>query len=118
MEFVNELYGAEDEIAAGKFPPPCWLTSSATLCFCLNPLRRTLPTNSGKCWGRRDNASPPSVACLRSRLAKEDEVEYVVQVNGKIRARLSVPADSTEDFVRERALADEKVKAALEGKQI
>ena len=51
-------------------------------------------------------------------LAKEDEVEVVVQVNGKIRARITVPADASEDQIRERALADDKVKAALEGKQI
>jgi leucyl-tRNA synthetase len=41
-----------------------------------------------------------------------------VQVNGKLRSRLVVPADATEEFVLERALADEKVKSAIAGKQI
>jgi leucyl-tRNA synthetase len=49
---------------------------------------------------------------------KADEVEIAVQVNGKLRARITVPADASEDVMRERALADEKVKAAIEGKQI
>jgi leucyl-tRNA synthetase len=39
-------------------------------------------------------------------------------VNGKLRGRIVVPADATEEFVLERALADEKVKAAIAGKQI
>jgi leucyl-tRNA synthetase len=51
-------------------------------------------------------------------LAKEEEIEIPVQVNGKLRGRIVVPADAEESFVLDRALADEKVKAALAGKQI
>ena len=51
-------------------------------------------------------------------LAKEEEIEIPVQVNGKLRGRVIVPADAEEAFVLERALADEKVKAAIAGKQI
>jgi leucyl-tRNA synthetase len=51
-------------------------------------------------------------------LAKEEELEIPVQMNGKLRSRVVVPADATEDFVIGRALADEKVKTALAGKQI
>jgi leucyl-tRNA synthetase len=53
-----------------------------------------------------------------SALAKADEVEIVVQINGKVRSRLSVPAEASDESVRERALADEKVRASLNGKQI
>jgi len=51
-------------------------------------------------------------------LAKEDEVEIVVQFNGKVRSRLTVPHDAADDAVREAALNDEKVKEALASKQI
>ena len=51
-------------------------------------------------------------------LAKEDEIEYAVQVNGKLRSRVAVPADSPEEVVRERVMADEKVQASLDGKQV
>jgi leucyl-tRNA synthetase len=51
-------------------------------------------------------------------LAKEEEVEIPVQVNGKLRGRIVVPADSAEEFVLTRALADEKVAAAIAGKEI
>jgi leucyl-tRNA synthetase len=50
-------------------------------------------------------------------LTKEEEVELAVQVNGKLRARLSVPADHPEESVREKALADVKVAAAVGGKE-
>ncbi len=51
-------------------------------------------------------------------LAKEEELEIPVQVNGKLRGRVTVPADASEAFVIERALDEEKVKAAIAGKQI
>jgi leucyl-tRNA synthetase len=49
-------------------------------------------------------------------LAKEDEVEIVVQVNGKIRARLTVAIDADEESVKQAALKE--VQSATEGKQI
>ena len=51
-------------------------------------------------------------------LAKEEEIEIPVQINGKLRGRIVVPAEAEETFVLEQALADEKVKAAIAGKQI
>jgi leucyl-tRNA synthetase len=44
-----------------------------------------------------------------------DTVEYPIQVNGKVRSRITVPADADQDQVRAAALADEKVVAALGG---
>ncbi|WP_298804657.1 leucine--tRNA ligase [uncultured Pseudokineococcus sp.] len=46
-------------------------------------------------------------------LLVEDEVTAVVQVRGKVRARLQVPADITEDDLRERALAEGAVQRAV-----
>jgi leucyl-tRNA synthetase len=51
-------------------------------------------------------------------LAKEDEIEMAVSVNGKLRGHIVVSADEAEDAVRQAALNDEKVKAAIVGKQI
>ena len=51
-------------------------------------------------------------------LAREEELEIPVQINGKLRSRVTVPADAGEEFVFERVFADEKVKAAIAGKQV
>jgi leucyl-tRNA synthetase len=45
----------------------------------------------------------------------EDTVEYPVQVNGKVRGRIVVPADANADDLEAAALADEKVQAFLVG---
>ena len=49
-----------------------------------------------------------------------DEVEMVVQVNGKLRARIQVAAEDAEDAkkMEEIALADEKVKTYTDGKEV
>ena len=47
-----------------------------------------------------------------------DTVELPVQVNGKLRGRITVPADAEEDSIVAAATADEKVAAALAGKTV
>jgi leucyl-tRNA synthetase len=52
-------------------------------------------------------------ACL-----KVDSVEILVQINGKPKSRLDVPAGADRDALQELALADETIKELLQGKQI
>jgi leucyl-tRNA synthetase len=51
-------------------------------------------------------------------VARADEIVVPVQVNGKVRGRLTVGADTPEAQLRELALADPQVKKYLEGKTI
>ncbi|MDS4488768.1 leucine--tRNA ligase [Streptococcus pneumoniae] len=48
----------------------------------------------------------------------EDEIEIVVQIKGKVRAKLMVAKDLSREELQEIALADEKVKAEIDGKDI
>jgi leucyl-tRNA synthetase len=50
-------------------------------------------------------------------LIKEKEIELAVQVNGKIKDRIIVSADTDEEQIKQKALACEKVKKALAGKE-
>ncbi len=47
-----------------------------------------------------------------------EEVTLAVQVNGKIRSRVTLPADAETDEVEKAALEDEKVSSYLEGKEL
>ncbi len=49
---------------------------------------------------------------------RRDTVQYVVQVNGKLRARIDVPADADKARVEEIALADANVQRFTEGKTL
>jgi leucyl-tRNA synthetase len=48
----------------------------------------------------------------------EDEIELVVQVNGKVRAKITVAADASQADAEAAARADEKVQGHLEGKTV
>jgi leucyl-tRNA synthetase len=51
-------------------------------------------------------------------LAKEEEIEIPVQINGKLRGLIVVPVDSSKETIEQRALSEEKIKAAIAGKQV
>ena len=48
----------------------------------------------------------------------KDEVEIVVQVNGKVRAKLSIDANMSKEDMEKTALENEKVKASIDGKNV
>ncbi|HZR45751.1 MAG TPA: leucine--tRNA ligase, partial [Candidatus Manganitrophaceae bacterium] len=51
-------------------------------------------------------------------LIQEEEVEVVVQVNGKVRNKFSAPAGSSDDLLRERALSDPKTQSWIGDRKI
>jgi leucyl-tRNA synthetase len=51
-------------------------------------------------------------------LLKDEQIEVPVQINGKLRARVSVPAEASKEQIEAAARADERVAAALEGKTV
>ena len=48
----------------------------------------------------------------------EDTVTIVIQVNGKVRSKMDIPADLSEDKLKTFVLSDEKLKTWLEGKPV
>ncbi len=51
-------------------------------------------------------------------LTRADEVEVPVQVNGKVRSKIRLPAGSSEETLKAAALADERIRALIAGKTI
>jgi leucyl-tRNA synthetase len=51
-------------------------------------------------------------------LLTTEETEVVVQINGKVRSRLTLPAGLDDETLKQRVLADPGVRALLEGKQV
>jgi leucyl-tRNA synthetase len=51
-------------------------------------------------------------------IAKEEMIELVIQVDGKLRSRLLIPAGLPDDKIREVSLQDQKVTSIISGKKI
>ena len=118
MELVNTLYGAEDAIARDAIPAPLLAEVQRTLVLLLAPFAPYLAHELWEMLGENGSLLKASWPKYDAELAKEEEIEIPVQINGKLRGKVIVPAGSPEDLVVERALADEKVRGTIAGKQI
>ena len=85
---------------------------------CSRPSRPISRRRSGKSSATKVPSSASAWPAFDTELAKEDEAEIVVQVNGKLRSRITAPFGTPKEELEARALADEKVKPFLEGKQV
>ena len=119
MELVNALYGAEEHAGKGYEIPTTLLAEvQRTLILLLAPFAPYLAHELWETLGERSNLLRAPWPKYDAALAKEEEIEIPVQINGKLRGKVVVAADAGEDVVVEAALADDKVKAAIAGKKI
>jgi leucyl-tRNA synthetase len=118
MELVNEVYGAEDAIAAGRVPSSLINEVQSSIALLLAPMAPYVAHELWEMSGQTGNLLKAPWPKYDPALAAEDEIEIPVQVNGKLRGKVVVPATATDEEVKQSALADEKVKAALTGKQV
>ena len=118
MELVNALYAAEEAIARNAVPIPFLADVQRSLVLLVAPFAPYLAHELWEMLGEKGTLLKAPWPKYDAELAKEEEIEIPVQVNGKLRSRVTVPADADEAFVLDRALADDKVKAAIAGKQI
>ena len=68
--------------------------------------------------GHEDSLAYAAWPEANAALLKTDTIEVPVQVNGKMRGRIEIPADATEDLVLKLAREDSNVARNLEGKQV
>jgi leucyl-tRNA synthetase len=118
MELVNELYSSEEAIAQGAISPALVGEVERNLILLLAPFAPYLAHELWEMLGEKGNLLKTTWPKYDAELAKEEELEIPVQINGKLRSRITVPADATEQFVLDRAQAEEKVQQATAGKQI
>jgi leucyl-tRNA synthetase len=118
MELNNLLSGMALDISAGNIPPEDLAETKKAMVRLIAPFAPYLAHELWEVLGEKGNLLKASWPRFDTELAKEEELEIPVQVNGKLRSRVNVPAFADEEFVLERALADEKIKAAIAGRQI
>jgi leucyl-tRNA synthetase len=115
MELTNYLNKVKE---AADVSLEDWQNSIETLVIMIAP---TAPHLAEELWhrlGHRESIHDQSWPKWDETLAKEDEITLVVQVNGKLRDRPTVPASITEDEARKIAQSSDKVQPFLQGKTI
>jgi leucyl-tRNA synthetase len=119
MELFNELSAAAQKSTADEPAPKALLQEGLnTIVLLLAPF---VPHVASELWhemGHKQRLDQMSWPTYVPEALKEEELLIVIQVNGKVRGKISVPADTTERQIEAVALADPKVAAVLDGKQV
>ena len=113
MELQNEMFKAR---SAGAYGTPAW---NEAISIYLRILAPVAPHIAEELWARLGN--PYSVHTqswpeVDEAAAAQDEITLVLQVNGKVRDRLTVPVDIAAEDAKAAALASDAVQKHLEGK--
>ena len=115
MEYTNYLTKLRE---SGPVDKGAWQEAIRSLMLLLAP---SAPHVAEEMWTRTGNAYSvhnQSWPEWDAELAAEEQVTLVVQVNGKVRDRITVPVDVSDEAAKEIALASDRVKAHLEGKTV
>jgi len=116
MELVNAIYAAEPLDDGVR--PAVQKEVLELVTLMLAPMTPHLAEELWEMLGHKDGLWTVDWPAINEELAKEDEVEIPVQVNGKVRGRVTVPAGSGQEEVMKRAAADAGVAGHLNGKAI
>jgi leucyl-tRNA synthetase len=115
MELVNEIYHREPEVTAG--PARAALREALeTLVLLLSPFAPHVAEEMWMRLGRRFSIVDRPWPVADAEVAKEPEVELAVQLDGKIRARITVSPDAVEEEIKKSAL--EAIAPHLNGRQV
>jgi len=120
MELTNEIYAFDGTIKEGASPADVFVMKEAmeALTKLLAPFTPHIAEELWASLGHDEVLLSSAWPVFDAELAKADELEIPVQLNGKLIARVVVPADAPDEQLKEAALANERVQAKLDGKQI
>lgn len=113
MEFTNALYEIKDKPVTNKV----FLEATDALLLMLAPVA---PFMAEELWflkGRPYSIHQQAWPKVDQSLATDESITLVLQVNGKVRARLTMPVNLTEEEARQVALSNESVQRNLGGKE-
>jgi leucyl-tRNA synthetase len=132
MEMVNDLYafgekrgvrptGRDDEPAPTIARPETASVlreAAESLVLMLSPFAPHMAEELWERMGHTEGVTAAGWPAWDEAAARQEEIEIPVQVNGKVRARVTVPAGAAESEIQAAALALPQIQAHTEGKQV
>jgi leucyl-tRNA synthetase len=110
MEYVNELYRLKVDLPLGA---PGWRETLGVTARLLAPFAPHLAEEVWQTLGGETSVHLESWPKYDEEMVKEALVDVVIQVNGKVRATITVPPETEEDALKQLALEQEAVKKHL-----
>jgi leucyl-tRNA synthetase len=113
MELAHTLTDVRPTLAGS----PAWDEAVTTMLLLMAPVTPHIAEELWERLGRPYSIHQQDWPVFNADLAREDEITLVVQVNGKVRDRITVPTGLDEDGARARALRSEAVQRHLGGRE-
>jgi leucyl-tRNA synthetase len=121
MELVNDLYAFAEPIQGGAARPQALAAMRESIDALIIMLSPFAPHTAEELWemtGHTGGIATATWPDFDELVAKPEEIVVPIQVNGKVRSRLTAAAGTPEDELRQRALADPAVRQYIDGKTI
>ncbi|MFC2064337.1 leucine--tRNA ligase [Chloroflexota bacterium] len=113
MELMNEMYKARDTGAGGTIE---WKEAIETYLLMMAPVCPHIAEELWEIAGKPYSIHIQSWPEIDQAAAKDEEITLIVQINGKLRDRITVPADITDEDAKTIALKSDAIQKFLEGK--
>jgi leucyl-tRNA synthetase len=118
MELVNSFYLAVERLPRDKATLEVFKEALEAILLLVNPM---VPHIAEELWQALGNAASLQLARWPQPQAEAlvgAPLTVVIQVNGKVRSKMEVPASVSEEEIRQQALTDPKVQAWLKGQAV
>jgi leucyl-tRNA synthetase len=116
MELVNELHAAEPLDV--DLNPVTLKRILDVMVLMLAPMAPHLAEELWEMLGNTGGLAKATWPRYREDLTREEQIEIIIQINGRLRGKMVVPENLNEDETRERAMTDPRIAPLLVGKQI
>jgi leucyl-tRNA synthetase len=115
MELINEVTAFDPE---NKHDREVLAFSIRQMILLLSPFAPHIAEELWEAIGEKETILKEKWPVWDEEAAKEEEIELVIQINGKLRGKTMIPAGLEDDAIKEKAFADPKVQELLKGKTV
>ncbi|MEN8240392.1 MAG: leucine--tRNA ligase [Chloroflexota bacterium] len=114
MELMNEMYKAREKGAVGS---PAWDEATDIYIRMMAPITPHIAEELWERLGKPYSIHQQSWPELDKSATEVDEITLVVQINGKLRDKITVPVGTSDEDAKAKALASETVQKFMDGKE-
>jgi leucyl-tRNA synthetase len=118
MELVNDMYKYNELVSQEEQNPQILRETTEILVQLLAPIAPHLSEELWESLGHEESVHGLPWPSYDEEIARSEEITVVIQVNGKLRDRIIVPADIGEEEMKAIALSSQKAAKFYEGKEI
>lgn len=115
MELVNEMYGLKDELAKFENGKAVLSSAMATVIALLSPITPHICEEFWQDLGLEGMACAQPWPEYKEEALQKDVLTVVIQINGKLRGKIDIPASASKEEVEKLAAAEPSVQKHLEG---